>query len=289
MASHVRLTHPQPGVRYALFCFLGFISTIGAQNSLPPSVVNGGSGGVPNSIPVTTNSITGEIKGTYIDSNGSPSICPILGGMCFVTTVFDTFPSPKTSWFHATCATSGDMIPTLYLEVDTNALSSTQISTDVATIISEGETRTRTTQIITSDTIIPSIMPSDNDPSTTENPVPTSSTSSLGDPVPETQNKAATSKAWIAGVVAGPLLFLAAIGGLLFWWLRRHKQRKALAESGGLGDGGIHAQEPPCIQPCFAHQSPEVAKTIETPPMCELEDTGVHEAPCQGTGGATRL
>ncbi|KAH7635957.1 hypothetical protein B0T09DRAFT_30758 [Sordaria sp. MPI-SDFR-AT-0083] len=128
---------------------------------------------------------------------------------------------------------------------------------------------------------------------TTGEPAPAPSDPFNEDPVLEKYFKP-PSKAWIAGAVAEPLLALIA-GGCFVFWLRRHKQRKRLVESGGSGPG-INVNDLPCIQAEFVQPSSEVAKTFDTTPpsMCELEATEVvHQGPFQGTttgtGGAMRL
>ncbi|KAK3950600.1 hypothetical protein QBC32DRAFT_264325 [Pseudoneurospora amorphoporcata] len=127
-----------------------------------------------------------------------------------------------------------------------------------------------------------------NTSTTTGDPAPTSSGIYYENPVPETHPRPASgaSRAWIAGVVAGPLLALVA-GGCLIYWLKRRRQRKTLAESGGARPD-VNAHDPPCIQD-FGQSAELPGRTSDPPAMCELDATEVHQGRFQGTGGAMRL
>ncbi|KAK3344911.1 hypothetical protein B0H65DRAFT_426671 [Neurospora tetraspora] len=326
MASRARDPHLQLDIRHVLVCFLGIISSVAAQNSIPLVAISA----VPEA---QTTLPPGELKGTYIASDGSLSsvfcapgeafivlanyaACCLSGVACdfgvecngsalrcFGTTIFDIFPSPTSSWVDWGCLT-GDPIAAIYLYVET-AVEITQhvtvtISSGTLTITTPGSgtvlvTRTRTVRSSdippntesTTGPVSSSSKSENNSSTTTRDSAPTSSTTFYGNPVPETPARPASSRAWIAGVVAGPLLALVAVGGLLYW-LRRHRQGKTLAESGGLGPD-IHASDPPCIQADFAQSAELSGKTSDTPPVCELEATEVHQGPFRGTGGAMRL
>jgi LPXTG-motif cell wall-anchored protein len=61
------------------------------------------------------------------------------------------------------------------------------------------------------------------------------------DPAPEKSE----SKAWIAGAVIGPIVGIALIAGLIFFFMRRKKKTPALPQSGTVAMGG----PPPGVQP----------------------------------------
>lgn len=64
MASRARDPHLQLDIRHVLVCFLGIISSVAAQNSIPLVAISA----VPEA---QTTLPPGELKGTYIASDGS--------------------------------------------------------------------------------------------------------------------------------------------------------------------------------------------------------------------------
>jgi LPXTG-motif cell wall-anchored protein len=77
----------------------------------------------------------------------------------------------------------------------------------------------------------------------------TSPAFSVPQPNAPTNKKSGTSKAWIAGAVIGPLLGLALIGAIIFFVLRRRKNKKNIApQQGGTAMMAVNtAQAPPGV------------------------------------------
>ncbi|EGO56841.1 hypothetical protein NEUTE1DRAFT_102103 [Neurospora tetrasperma FGSC 2508] len=228
------------------------------------------------------------------------------------------FPSPLTSWMDWVCTSWYEAVPTIYQEVDPSAVASVssayynrfssdsqdqttvEITQHITVTISSGiytsivtQPRPVSSSNISPETesntgiVVSSSNKSENNLSTTtSNSTPTSSTTIDGNLIPETNARRASSRAWIAGVVAGPLLTLVAVGCLVFW-LKRDRRRKTLAES-GYSEPDVHAHDLPYIQSHFG-QSTEPEKTSDAHPVCELEATEVHQGPFHGTGAAMRL
>ncbi|KAK1779364.1 hypothetical protein QBC45DRAFT_450904 [Copromyces sp. CBS 386.78] len=238
---------------------------------------------------------------------------------CFGSTILYNF-NAINGWVDYGCPTTASPMTRIYYTISLNTAIPTPISseflrdpttveiTQVVTVtISSGiitlttpgtlvvtETTTMSSSDIPADdesitTTLNSSSGSENNTSTTTgDPAPTSSGTYYENPVPETYPRPASgaSRAWIAGVVAGPLLALVA-GGCLIYWLKRHRQRKTLAESGGARPD-VNAHDPPCIQD-FGQSAELPGRTSDPPAMCELDATEVHQGPFQGTGGAMRL
>ena len=85
------------------------------------------------------------------------------------------------------------------------------------------------------------------------------------------------TKTWIAGAVAGPVLVIAAIGGLLFWW-RRHKAPK------GTRTSSSGAQKPDSIRPGLINNSSPTpdyywGQTGQTPDIKYKYDHSAAELP----------
>ncbi|KAK3486983.1 hypothetical protein B0T13DRAFT_521540 [Neurospora crassa] len=227
------------------------------------------------------------------------------------------FPSPLTSWMDWVCTSWYGAVPTIYQEVDPSAVASVSSAYyNRFSSNSQDATTVEITQLITvmvaseiytsivnrprpvsssgispdTESNIGSVSSSretkDNSSTTTSNSTPTSSTTFDGNLVPETNARRTSSRAWIAGVVAGPLLALIVAGCLVFW-LKRHRRRKPLAES-GYSEPDVHAHDPPYIQANHG-QLREPEKTSDTHPVCELEATEVHQVPFRVTGAAMRL
>lgn len=172
---------------------------------------------------------------------------------CRGTTIFDRFPSPLTSWMDWVCTSWYEAVSTIYQEVDPRAVASVssayynrfssdtssqdqttvEITQHVTVMITSGiytsiitQTRPVSSSDISPDTesntgtVVSSSNKLENNRSTTtttSKSTPTSSTTFDGSLVPETNARRTSSKrAWIAGVVAGPLLALVAAGCLVF-------------------------------------------------------------------------
>lgn len=135
-------------------------------------------------------------------ADGSPRDSHSSGTLtCASRTIFDRSPLATDSWTEYFCANSGFSGHTVYREIAATTAESTA-QTSAASQTADPASSTSIPE--------PSTVPYDDYSYTdTENP---------------------SSKAWIAGAVAGPVVALAALGGFAFWYRRRKAQT---AKTGG--------------------------------------------------------
>ncbi|KAJ5150794.1 uncharacterized protein N7500_004341 [Penicillium coprophilum] len=85
---------------------------------------------------------------------------------------------------------------------------------------------------------------SNHSPTTT--PAPTKPLSTADSPASQSPTSAAaatsSSKAWIAGVVVGPIAGIALIAALILWWIYRQKRKQSLSSQEQLFMGHGHPQ-----------------------------------------------
>ncbi|KAK3396632.1 hypothetical protein B0T20DRAFT_442704 [Sordaria brevicollis] len=151
--------------------------------------------------------------GTVSGADGNTEACPSAAPNCYTMTIFDHYPSPSQSWIEVGCAGVWNAY-TIYREVEASTTSTSSTSTT---------TSTSSTSTILSST-------STSGPTATS-AVPTSTSSPPPPPPTATEDpKPSTSKAWIAGPVAGGVAALILLGALFFWW-RGRKNRQNSAET----------------------------------------------------------
>lgn len=125
---------------------------------------------------------------------------------CLTTTIYQGYPSASLSWVSYGCgpvSDTGNHQFTLY-----RSLGSFELATTTMTSSSQN-----------------------SGPTSTETASPGSSVSELAAAQPTNDSDIITvsdprSKTWIAGVVAGPVAALVALGAIAFWWKRRRAKKQ---------------------------------------------------------------
>ncbi|KAK3335038.1 hypothetical protein B0H65DRAFT_512669 [Neurospora tetraspora] len=174
----------------------------------------------------------------YLD-NGKSHICTGWDAYCLTTTIYESYPSASLSWISYGCEpVTGDRHFTLYRNLGTSAS-------------------------------MPTTSPRDTGP--TGAPSPGSSVSALSTLEPtsisDSTTPSSSSKAWIAGAAAGPVIALLAIGALVFWWKRRRAKKHVPASE---SDGPNQVHEAP-IQSPKSDEVSELPSPWSPRPGSELE------------------
>ncbi|KAK3952657.1 hypothetical protein QBC32DRAFT_259514 [Pseudoneurospora amorphoporcata] len=151
---------------------------------------------------------------------GGTGHCDSTYPNCYTMTIFDHYLSPSNSWIEMGCATGWSAF-TIYRELEAS-------TTSTSTSTSTSSTPTTTLSASTSEPSLTSVIT----PSTSNPPPPL--------PTSTQEPKPSSSKAWIAGPVAGGIAALLLLGALFFWWRRRKNAQEtnegpAMAQSGTAG------------------------------------------------------
>ncbi|KAK1776447.1 hypothetical protein QBC45DRAFT_419460 [Copromyces sp. CBS 386.78] len=168
------------------------------------------------------------LTGTASGFNDATWNCNGVGGNCFSMTIFDHYSSATNSWVEIGCADEDWNIFTVYRDLDVSATSTSETP---ITSSSASTSEPSLTSIVATSTSIP--------PPPTQDPKP-SSTSIPPPPTQDPKPSSSSSKAWIAGPVAGGIAALLLLGALFFWWRRRKNAQEsnegpAMAQAGTAG------------------------------------------------------
>ncbi|EAA35980.1 hypothetical protein GE21DRAFT_54 [Neurospora crassa] len=217
--------------------------------------------------------------GTMYEFYGSSWTCDQGHPNCFTMTIYDRFPSHNKSWIEMNCATRWSAY-TIYREFEDS-------------ITSTSMTPTTTPSASTSEPSLTSAVttPTSSSPFLTDAPI---------DPKPS------TSKAWIAGPVAGGIVALLLLGALFFWWRRRKSGQESsntpsMAQTGTAGGyfpeyvGSPHENDhtPQLNSPSSPPAAPY--HPSNSPPHYSSHSPGPHDAfntspykyPASGTSNTT--
>ncbi|EGO51380.1 hypothetical protein NEUTE1DRAFT_149182 [Neurospora tetrasperma FGSC 2508] len=216
--------------------------------------------------------------GTKYGYNGGIDYCDQTYPDCYTMTIFD-HPRPTNSWVNIGCASQWSA-NTIYRELE-------------ASTTSTSTTPTTTPSVSTSEPSLASAVttPTSNSPFLTAAPI---------DPKPS------TSKAWIAGPVAGGIVALLLLGALFFWWRRRKSAQErnntpSMAQTGAAGGyfpeyvgsphgnnhtPQLHGPSSPPAAPYHPSNSPPQYSS-HSPGPHDAFNTSPYKYPASGTSNTT--
>lgn len=140
-------------------------------------------------------------------ANPRPKLSSSYG--CYTMTIYDSYPSPQSSLFHISCASSwgADASRAIYRQLEASATSAAGIPLTTSLASTPNPTSTSNNTTSTSTPLPP--------PTATNDPEPPS------------------SKVWIAGPAVGLVAALLLLLALILWWRMRKKAKESEGEEEG--------------------------------------------------------
>lgn len=183
---------------------------------------------------------------------------------CGTSTVIDKWFGPESSWLGLGCIKSGSS--------EEHQMFWRRVSLESTTTSTMAEPTTTLVEPTADPTPRPSPPPppppsSSHHDTVTASVTVTPTTTGTPDPSPGSPS---SSKAWIAGAAAGPVVALLAIGGLVFWWTRRGRTNSNKQSEAPELDGSTEIHEAP-VQSPKSYEASELPSPWSPKPVSELE------------------